>query len=105
MPDRASRPRRTRSDPERSRLDRVAWWRLPIEPRALAWMVLGLILIAMVAVIAVGVSISVGRHRCAEACAEYQYAFMEYKAASRFGTKPAVCTCSKDGASVEVPLR
>ena len=95
----------TRPGTKRSALDRVAWWRLPVESRAFAWIVLGVVLIVMVATVTVGVFISAGRHRCADTCAVYQYAFKEYTAASRFGTRPAVCTCSKDGASVEVPLR
>jgi hypothetical protein len=62
-------------------------------------------LIGAAAAIAVGMSISVGRHHCADLCFEREYAFKDYAPASRFGTKPAVCTCSKGGAPVEVPMR
>jgi uncharacterized membrane protein YraQ (UPF0718 family) len=97
--------RRARPDTGHFRFESIASWRFPIGSRAVPWIVLGIVLAALVAVIAQGVSISMGRHQCAEACAERQYAFKEYTAASRFGTKPAVCTCARDGGSVEVPMR
>ena len=97
--------RRARSDTKRSRFDRIAWWRLLFESRVAAWSLLGIVLAALAVAIGIGLSISVGRRHCAEACAERQYSFKEYTAASRFGTKPAVCTCSNDGVPIEVPMQ
>ena len=96
---------RAHSATKRSRFESLAWWRFPIESRAVAWIVLGLVLAGLAAAIAEGVAVSVGRRHSAEACAEQQYLFREYTAASRFGARPAVCTCLKDGGSVEVPMR
>ena len=97
--------RRARSDTKRSRFESRGWWRFPVESRAVAWILFGVVLAALMTAMALGVSISVGRRHCAEVCAERQYSFKEYVAPGRFGNKPEVCTCSKDGAPVEVPLR
>jgi len=97
--------RRAHSATKRSRFESLAGWRFPVESRVAAWIVLGLVLAGLAAAIAEGVAVSVGRRHCAEACAEQQYLFREYTAASRFGTRPAVCTCSRDDGSVEVPMR
>jgi hypothetical protein len=66
---------------------------------------LALALLGLGAMLTVGITISVGRHRCADLCAEREYAFKEYTPGGRFGTRPPVCTCSKGGATIEVPMR
>jgi hypothetical protein len=80
-------------------------WRLVTESRVAAWSLLGLVVLVFVAMIALGIAISVGRHRCADLCTEREYAFKDYAPAGRFGTRPPVCTCSKEGVSIEMPMR
>ena len=94
-----------RTDIKRSRFERISWWRFPAESRVVAWALMGLVLAGLAVAVAMGVTITVGHHHCVEACAERQYLSREYTAASRSGTKPAVCTCCSDGAPVEVPMQ
>lgn len=91
--------------PRNSRFKSRSLWRLPIESRVVAWSLLAIVVVALAAVIAQGMVISVERRRCADLCAEREYAFKGYAPAGRFGTRPAVCTCSKQGLPVEVPMR
>ena len=85
---------------------KIRWlWRFPFESRLAAWSLLVIALIGAAAAIAVAITMSVGRHHCADLCLEREYAFKDYAPASRFGTRPPVCTCSKGGVPIEVPMR
>lgn len=97
--------RPARSDEKRFRFEGVAWWRLPLESRVVAWSLLGIAVLGFAAVIVMGTAVSAGRQRCSRLCAEREYAFKDYTPAGRFGTGPAVCTCVKDGVPIQVPMR
>ena len=85
---------------------RSRWlWHSLFESRLATWSLLVIVLIGAAAAITVAMSISVGRRHCADLCIEREYTFKDYSPASRFGTRPPVCTCSKEGAPVEVPMR
>ena len=79
-------------------------WRVPFESRVAAWFLLAIAVVGLAAMIAVSIAMSVDRHRCADLCAEREYAFKDYAPAGRFGAKPAVCTCSKEGVIIKLPM-
>lgn len=90
----------------RERLARLrSLWRLPFESRAAAWSVLAIAVAGLSAIVALGLSISFARHRCADLCGEREYAFKDYAQGGRFGTGPGVCTCIKEGVVLKLPMR
>ena len=85
---------------------RIRWlWRLPFESRLAAWSLLVIALIGAAAATAVAITISVGRHHCADLCIDREYVFKDYAPASWFGRQPAVCTCIKEGVVLKLPMR